>query len=386
MRASPNHNAAAARPGSAALKQRNAWLGLLLAALGACTAPAPPRPSRPAADVHAQLVAAIPASVPDRAGWATDIQAAFRALDLPPSTENLCAALAVIAQESTYTVDPEVPNLARIARQEIDRRAAKLHVPQFVVNAALKLESPTGRSYADRLGRVRTEKELSFLFEDFIGEVPLGRRLFAGANPVRTGGPMQVGIDFAERHARRHGYPHDERSMRHAVFTRHGGLYFGIAHLLKYPNSYDRHLYRFADFNAGWYASRNAAFQAAVSAASGLPLALDGDLVLHGGRFEGDRVGKTEAAVRSLRDALHLDEQQIRRALERGDEFEFEQTELYRRVYALAEHRSGKPLPRAVVPRIDLQSPKFTRKLTTAWFANRVQDRYQRCVNQAFGR
>ena len=174
--------------------------------------------------------------------------------------------------------------------------------------------------------------------------------------------------------------------MRHAVFTRHGGLYFGIAHLLKYPNSYDRHLYRFADFNAGWYASRNAAFQAAVSAASGLPLALDGDLVLHGGRFEGDRVGKTEAAVRSLRDALHLDEQQIRRALERGDEFEFEQTELYRRVYALAEHRSGKPLPRAVVPRIDLQSPKFTRKLTTAWFANRVQDRNQRCVNQAFGR
>ena len=365
---------------------RGIVLGLLLAVLGACTAPAPPRPSRPAAEVHAQLVASIPASIPDRAGWATDIQAAFEALDLPPSTENLCAAMAVIAQESTYTVDPEVPNLARIARQEIDRRAAKLHVPRLVVSAALKLESPTGRSYADRLARVRTEKELSFLFEDFIGEVPLGKRLFSGANPVRTGGPMQVSIDFAERHARRHGYPHDERSIRHAVFTRHGGLYFGIAHLLKYPNSYDRHLYRFADFNAGWYASRNAAFQAAVSAASGVPLALDGDLVLHGGRLEGDRVGKTETAVRSLREALELDEQQIRRALERGDEFEFEQTELYRRVFELAERRSGKPLPRAVVPRIDLQSPKFTRKLTTAWFANRVQDRYQRCVNQAFAR
>lgn len=386
MHVSPTSNARGATPGLGRWWWRHVLLGSLIAALAACTAPAPHRPSRPAAEVHAQLVAAIPTSIRDREGWATDFQAAFRTLDLPPSTENLCAALAVTAQESTFTVDPEVPNLARIARQEIDRRAAKLHVPQFVVNAALKLESPSGRSYAERLGRVRTEKELSFLFEDFIGEVPLGKRLFGGANPVRTGGPMQVSIDFAERHARRHGYPYDERLMRHAVFTRHGGLYFGIAHLLKYPNSYDRHLYRYADFNAGWYASRNAAFQAAVSTATRTPLALDGDLVLHAGRFEGDRIGKTEAAVRTLRDPLGLDDVAIRRALEQGDRFEFEQTELYRRVFELAEQRSGKPLPRAVVPRIDLQSPKFTRKLTTAWFADRVQDRYQRCVNQAFGR
>lgn len=386
MHAAHRSNAALAQPGSGQRWLRRVFLASWLAALGACTAPAPPRPSRPAAEVHAQLVALIPASIPDREGWATDIQAAFTALDLPPSTENLCAALAVTAQESTYTVDPEVPNLARIARQEIDRRAAKLHVPKLVVSAALQLESPSGRSYAERLGRVRTEKELSFLFEEFIGEVPLGKRLFGGANPVRTGGPMQVSIAFAERHARRHGFPYDERLMRHAVFTRRGGLYFGIAHLLKYPNSYDRHLYRYADFNAGWYASRNAAFQAAVSAASGVPLALDGDLVLHAGRFGGGRVGQTEAAVRTLRDPLGLDDAAIRRALEQGDRFEFERTELYRRVFELAERRSGKPLPRAVLPRIDLQSPKFTRKLTTAWFANRVQDRYQRCVNQAFGR
>lgn len=386
MPSAQRSSAARARPGAWPRRTGTTPLALLLALLGACTAPAPTRPSRPAAEVHAQLVSLIPASVPDRAGWASDIQAAFTALDLPPSTENLCAVLAVTAQESTYTVDPEVPNLARIARQEIDRRARKLHVPQFVLNAALKLESPNGRSYAERLSRVRTEKELSFLFEDFIGEVPLGKRLFGGANPVRTGGPMQVSIDFAERHARRHGYSGPERSVRHAVFTRRGGLHFGIAHLLKYPNAYDRHLYRFADFNAGWYASRNAAFQAAVSAASGVPLALDGDLVLPAGPFDGERVGKTEAAVRRLRDALGLDDAAIRRGLEQGDRFEFERTDLYLRVFELAERRSGKALPRAVVPRIDLHSPKFTRKLTTAWFANRVQDRYQRCVNQAFGR
>jgi hypothetical protein len=41
-------------------------------------------------------------------------------------------------------------------------------------------------------------------------------------------------------------------------------------------------------------------------------------------------------------------------------------------------------MPRAVLPEIDLRSPKITRKLTTAWFASRVQERYQRCVNRAF--
>jgi hypothetical protein len=355
---------------------------LAAALLASCASPPPSRPSRPAAEVHAQLVSLLPATLADREGWATDIQAAFHHLELPPSSENLCAALAVTEQESTYTVDPEVPNLARIARAEIDRRAAARHVPKLVVSAALKLESPDGRSYAERLAKVRTEQALSELFEDFIGEVPLGRRLFAGANPVRTGGPMQVAIDFAERHARERPYPYDEPSIRRAVFSRRGGMYFGIAHLLKYPNSYDRHLYRYADFNAGWYASRNAAFQAAVSAAGGGTLALDGDLILPGR----GKVGATEAAVRALAPQLGLRNEELRDALEAGDRHEFEQTELYRRVFELAERRRGQALPRAVVPRIDLQSPKFTRKLTTAWFADRVQARYQRCINRAFGR
>ena len=83
---------------------------------------------------------------------------------------------------------------------------------------------------------------------------------------------------------------------------------------------------------------------------------------------------------------LGLRNEEIRDALEAGDRHEFEQTELYRRVFELAERRRGQALPRAVVPRIDLHSPKFSRKLTTAWFADRVQARYQRCVNRAFGR
>ena len=35
-----------------------------------------------------------------------------------------------------------------------------------------------------------------------------------------------------------------------------------------------------------------------------------------------------------------------------------------------------------MVPSIQLGSPKITRKLTTAWFATRVDVRYQRCMRQ----
>jgi len=357
-----------------------------LVLLAACAAP-PPRSTvlRTPAEVREQLLARLlPKTLADREGWARDIQSAFQLLDIPPSTENLCAALAVTEQESGYKADPEVAGLAKIARTEIERRAATLKIPRAVVAAALKLPSGNGRSYAERLAAVRTERELSELFEAFIGRVPLGQRLFGGANPVRTGGPMQVSIDFAERHADRHGYPHAVESIRREVFTRRGGMYFGIAHLLDYPNSYTRHLHRFADFNAGWYASRNAAFQAAVTVATGVPLALDGDLVIHGRRFGDDRVGATEAAVRSLGPELGFSDRQIRRALEQGDRLEFENTDLHARVFALAEQRAGKALPRARMPQIRLESPKITRRLTTEWFATRVQQRYQQCVNREF--
>ena len=343
--------------------------------LAGCATRQPMEP-RPTPDqVRAEIAQRLPADTADRQGWARDIQVAFSAQGIAPSPENLCAVLAVTEQESTFTADPRVPGLARIAREEIDRRAASMHVPKFVVNAALRIHSPDGRSYAERIEAVRTERELSAVFEDFIGMVPAGKRLFGGLNPVETGGPMQVRIDFAEAHADDYPYAVDG-SIRDEVFSRRGGMYFGTMHLLGYQASYTEPLYRFADFNAGWQASRNAAFQAAVSRASGIELALDGDLLRPGASL--DDPGATERAVRALR--LGMDDKAIRRALEKGGTQAFEDTDVYARVFALAEAAAGKSLPRAVLPGIRLESPKITRKLTTAWFANRVNDRWKRCM------
>ena len=37
-------------------------------------------------------------------------------------------------------------------------------------------------------------------------------------------------------------------------------------------------------------------------------------------------------------------------------------------------------MPQQVMPQIRLVSPKITRKLTTEWFAKRVDGRYQTCL------
>lgn len=352
-------------------------IGVVFAAVLLLPACSSSKVSEPPVDpdvVRADISKRLPASVKNRDGWAIDIFGAFEALSIKPTPQNICAAIAVTEQESTFQVNPPVPGLPEIARREIDARAASYNIPKMVVSAALSLRSSNGASYTERLKRVKTEQELSVIFADFIGMVPLGERLFGSFNPVRTGGPMQVSIAYAEEHASQKRYPYPmSGSVREEIFTRRGGMYFGIAHLLDYPVTYPDMLFRFADFNAGHYASRNAAFQSAVSKVSRKPLALDGDLLIHGS----SEPSRTELAIRSFAARLDLDEADIRSDLELGREEAFEDSKLYKRVFALA---GG--VPRAMIPNIRLKSPKITRKLTTEWFATRVDARYERCLTR----
>jgi len=355
----------------------------LLAGCAVRESRAPVGPAISAAEGRALVAHRLPANLADRNGWATDMYAALNALQIAPSGENICAVVAITEQESGFRVDPPVPNLSAIAWKEIERERESAGIPKLILYAALALPSSDGTSYRERLDAAKTELQLSDIFDDFIGRVPLAKRFLADRNPVRTGGPMQVSVAFAQRHVVDRPYPYAmPGSIRREVFTRRGGMYFGIAHLLDYPASYEGYLHRFADFNAGHYASRNAAFQKVVADTSGIPLELDGDLLRYDkGRVSGEP-GATELATRVLAQRLDMSNAEIRHDLELGKLHEFEESRLYRRLFAHAEKHSGKALPRAVVPRIDLQSPKFTRKLTTEWFAKRVAERYRGCLSR----
>ncbi len=341
-------------------------------------APVPPFPAYPNEAAARALVQnkLLPASVRDKAGWSQEIVGAFTGLHLPYRADLLCAAMAVIEQESTWQADPVVPGLGEMVWKKIAEKAGGV-IPVAALKVAFLKPSATGESYTSRIDRLRTEKEMNALFEDMVADA---RRLGLPVNmknPIRTGGPMQVSVEFAEEHVRAKGYPYPRKgSWRDEVFSRRGGLYFGIANLLDFPADYPDMRYRFADFNAGRYSSRNAAFQAVVSRLSGMKLALDGDLLIYRDGAPSSSISSTQLALERLEGRLGMSRAEVSRDLRLEKTPAFSQSPLYQKVFALA----GSHAARAVMPQIQLVSPKITRKLTTEWFADRVDGRYKACL------
>lgn len=324
----------------------------------------------------------LPPGIKDPSGWAKDINTAFRSLHIEPSRENLCATIAVIAQESSFQAEPVVSGLSRIIRNELEKRKDQYHIPTAVLDAALRVKSPNGQSYDMRIRNLKTENDLNRLYDDMISELPLGKTLLASRNPVRTGGPMQVSLDFAEQFQQHEQTPYpyaQPGSLREEVFSRRGGVFYGTAYLLGYPVSYDRMLFRFADYNAGRYTSRNTGFQKTLAEVSGKTLELDGDLLRYDEKGKPAESSSTLEALLSIREELGLSREEIWKDLEKEKDPPFETSELWTRLEELARQK-GKTPPRPRLPEIRLNSPKITSGLTTAGFARRVETRFNQCI------
>ena len=334
---------------------------------------------------RALLEQLLPANIPARREWGDNIMASFAQLQIPYTPQYFCAVLAVAQQESGFHPDPVVPNLSTIVWEQIEENRKKYMIPQFMLDLAMQKTSPNGRTFKQRVDQLRTKKQMNQLYNDMVASLPYGQALLKDKNPIRDGGPMQVSVAFANTQVRAWPYPWRYGDLRDEVFSLRGSVYFGTAILLQYAAPYDKMIYRFADYNAGRYSSRNAAFQAAVALLSGKKLALDGDLMLYANKM--DRVfsggtSDTEKIVLGMQDRLQLSATAIVRDLKQEKLSGFECTALYQQVFRLADEKAHQRLPREVIPQIVLVSPKFTHRLSTEWFANKVEEHYRACLGR----
>ncbi|MFP2929827.1 DUF1615 family protein [Pyxidicoccus sp. 3LG] len=388
-------------PWQSKTRRRRGWLAALgmACALASCTkrgAPEPTVPHPPRLSVE-QVAKLLPQHVKDREDWARDVLAALEVEEIAPSPPAVCSVLAVIEQESGYQPDPAVPGLSKMVRERLEEHAEKLGpVGHKALASVLEGRAPgEKKTFDQRLRTVRTERDLDRLFRDMLAyyeeEYPktyaaadLASALFGSGrledlNPITTAGSMQVSVRYA---LEKEGEDADPVKVREAMYTRAGGVRYGTARLLDYEAAYPEPLFRFADYNAGVYASRNAALQAQVSRLTGLPLVTDGDLQLYD--KQGEPLDEDSKSLKALlvfreRHAPDLSERRVRRDVREEKTADFESTDTYRAVKRVYARETGESPAYAQLPQVTLKSPKLKGDRTTAWFARSVDARFQKC-------
>ena len=316
--------------------------------------------------------------------WVTDVLSSLDTVGMVRTNESACAVMAVIEQESGYKEDPAVPGLSNLLANKIKKMEENLAV-KLALEVRLNQPMNSGKTFREGISLVKTERDLASWYSEFTASKYLGPlldRFGKGVDDVvGTVGSMQVSIDYARRVAAQLGQ--SSMNMRETLYTRKGGVLFGTAHLFYYPTHYEQMIYRFADYNAGHYASRNAGFQAMVAKLSGKPLSADGDLIAHDA-VQPNTTSQTQTALQQLfaKKAPNISTLTIAQDLALEKTLEFEQSTTYLTVTQLYRQKYG-ALITEQIPRISLKSEKITRHLTTDWYANSVNRRYQQCLAAA---
>ncbi len=391
-----------ALPWRSGARRPRAWLmalGLACAVSGCrrgtgALEPSVPPPPRLTVEQVSQL---LPTTLKDRQGWAQDVMAALEVEEIAPSPPAVCSVVAVIEQESGFKEDPAVPGLAGLVRTRLEAHADKLGaLGRKALASVLEGKAPGHKkTFDERLRTVRTEKDLDRLFRDMLAfyeekypttfaAADLASSLFSDGrledlNPITTAGSMQVSVRYALEKA---GEDANVVEVRESLYTRAGGVRYGTARLLGYEAPYPEPLFRFADYNAGFYASRNAALQAQVTRLTGIALVPDGDLQLYDKQGEPkDEDSKSLKALLIFREryAPELSERQVRRDVRKEKEADFETTDTFRAVKRVYARETGESPAYAQLPQVTLNSPKLKGERTTAWFARSVDARFQRC-------
>ncbi len=362
----------------------------------------PPPPARSAPTLSAaEVVRLFPAELVDAGGWARDLLAAFASAGIPPDLERVCGAVAILQQESGFQVDPPVPGLSDMVKTRLDELAGKLGPPGKSAVKALLAEHRPGdkHTFAQRLRGLRTERDLDLLFRDMLAaaharhpvvyraasvlDAVFRQSQLEDLNPVGTAGSMQVGARWVLSHAP--GQYKDADAVRDVLFTRAGGLRWGVQRLWGYVANYPRVLFRFADYNAGEYAARNAAVQRGLNRLTGEPLAPDGDLLAYDahGVPRGEESDSLRVLLAFARGEPGLSPAEVRRDALLEKRADFEATATYRAVQRAYQARFGLALPLAELPDLELSSPKLKASYSTARYARAVNSHFRNCLSRA---
>jgi hypothetical protein len=336
-------------------------------------------------------------SAADPKGWATDLLDVLREQNQPLSRENICASIAIIDQESNFVANPEVAGLGALAEKTLKAKADRIPILGRVALQFLDTTPSAKNSYMQRIRTARTERDLDLTYrsmvEDaskraslsFVVESGLFNQTIEDRNDINTIGSMQVSVRFAIQNAKKQRWLpmslKDVYAVRDELYTRRGGIYYGVLQLLGYESGYNRKIFRFADYNAGRFASRNAAFQNLISVLSNIELTKDGDLLL----YDKDQrplktISESEKALRLIvaKYRLPIDQKQLRNDLVKEKDVSFVATETFSLLRSIAKQ----PAPFAEIPTIELNSPKIRRPMTTKNFAESVQKRYLKCMGK----
>jgi hypothetical protein len=350
------------------------------------------------AEQVARLIVLAEAGTADSEGWATDMLEGLRAHRLPVNRENVCSIIAIVDQESSFNPNPRVARLGALSEKAIRDKFEGIPIVGRMALNYLESHPTRETNFMKRIRSAKTERDLDLAYRallkdtsqraslDLVLRSGLFNQLVEDKNEIDTIGSMQVSVKFAlDMNRRRRWLPmtlDDVYAVRDHLYTREGGMYYGIAQLLAYETGYTAKIFRFADYNAGRYASRNAAFQSALSRISGVELALDGDLLSYG--KGGQALTKVSATEKAMREAAEqhgfgLDDRQIRKDFLLEKDAKLALTKSYAAVMQKAEERTQGTLPYALVPQITLQSLKI-KGFTTERFAKAVNKRYQSCI------
>jgi hypothetical protein len=346
---------------------------------------------------------------PDPEQWIRDLNEVMFDLKTDCASDDfLLLVLTTIQMESNVHIDPPVGNAnleelyanrLKGFRQEHPLEAAALNLSGLDEQLRAKLRKDT------RKAKVRTEADLDryvltdlrpWLLRTLQGDYHLTEGMAEGIvgravpDPVHTIGPMQVDVDKAYRNALKRGEkvpsvlamktwlldPETalKRGLREGVYL----LHLTFQNYLPRMDRDNAVLFSAADYNAGEFSSRNAAFQDRVAILTGKKLVLDGDLLLYRGGVPDEARSKTEGGTLDLLQS-QMTPEQIRRDLLLEKEPGFLETRTAQAVCVMFQNRRKSPCAPAKLP-VGAANPtaenKWGMTLTPANYAYGYVKRY----------